>query len=293
MRGCACGQGISARCQSLSMGTGAGSAVLSLGGATLRAGAAFTNEAAVAVVLNGTNGSATIDSATHAIVLAGPISGPAGFTKVGAGDLVLAGTNSFAGALVVSNGTLFANGAGSLPGGAFVATGATLRGSGLLDAVTVVTNGGTVKPGALAGAAPLTLAALNLRDGAAVAAFVGGTTAQVRVTGVDGLTAAASGINAIDILDGAVAVGQHTVIDYAGTIQGGGIGAFQLRDLPPRLGADARRRSSRRAKSAASSAQANETALPCPLVPIRPQANWTIDAPNDLGQRPQKVRTSG
>lgn len=49
---------------------------------------------------------------------------------------------------------------------------------------------------------------------------------------------------------------------------------------PIRLGALAWRRSNWRAKRHASSSLANETALPCPLVPIRPQANSTIEAPN-------------
>ena len=53
-------------------------------------------------------------------------------------------------------------------------------------------------------------------------------------------------------------------------------------------GADARRRSRWRAKRAASSAQANETALPCPFVPIRPQANLTIDAPKRSWKTPPK-----
>ncbi len=64
--------------------------------------------------------------------------------------------------------------------------------------------------------------------------------------------------------------------------------ATSRQGTPIRLGTHARRRSNRRAKRAASSAQANETALPCPLVPIRPQANWTIDAPKRSWTTPPK-----
>lgn len=69
-----------------------------------------------------------------------------GLLKLGSGQLILAGTNTFTGATVVSNGVLWINGilgTNSLR----VATGATLGGTGLISGPVTIQAGGSLKPG--------------------------------------------------------------------------------------------------------------------------------------------------
>jgi autotransporter-associated beta strand protein len=94
----------------------------------------------------------TADAAEAAqdITLSGVLSGPGGFTKAGAGTLVLTGANTFAGPVTVTDGTLAVN--GSLGAGAAAAVGGgVLSGTGTLSRAVSLNDGGTVAPG---GAAP-------------------------------------------------------------------------------------------------------------------------------------------
>ncbi len=85
-------------------------------------------------------------------VISGSIGGAAGLSKAGGGRLDLAGANTYAGLTIVSNGTLAVNGS-HLGGGQYtVASGATLGGTGLIDAAIAVLSGGAVAPGNSIGA---------------------------------------------------------------------------------------------------------------------------------------------
>ncbi len=81
------------------------------------------------------------------------IFGNAGFSKTGAGKLLLSGTCSYLGNTTVSGGTLLINSPGSLPAGSAVsvASGATVGGSGTIGGTVTVSSGGTVSPGASVG----------------------------------------------------------------------------------------------------------------------------------------------
>lgn len=118
-----------------------GSAVINLGGGILGAYASWTSTLPMA--LTGSNGNTTVDTATNTIALTGSLIGTGGLTKVGAGVLSLPSVHSFAGGLLVSNGTVLLNGRLSASG-ADIASGGTLAGTGSLAGA--VANRGVVAP---------------------------------------------------------------------------------------------------------------------------------------------------
>jgi autotransporter-associated beta strand protein len=100
--------------------------------------------------------------------------------------LVLAGTNTYTGVTVVAAGTLALN--GTQPGAVTVAAAAVLSGTGIVQGAVAAGGGSTVQPGHLGVAGALTVGGAVFADGAQVSVLAGGTSALLRVTGVDGLT---------------------------------------------------------------------------------------------------------
>lgn len=93
------------------------------------------------------------------------VSGTAGITKVGAGQLLLAGSNTFQGNTVVNAGSLaIANGSGSATGYGMVTigTGATLTGGGTIAGSVAVNLGGVLSPSVSTGTARITAGSLTL-----------------------------------------------------------------------------------------------------------------------------------
>lgn len=83
---------------------GAGTSV-TLGNATLRyTGTADSSDRAF--TLSGANGSIDVTNSAGTLTLSGPMGGSGGLTKLGAGTLSLAGSNSFAGSTTIQAGTL-------------------------------------------------------------------------------------------------------------------------------------------------------------------------------------------
>ncbi|MDX6766573.1 MAG: autotransporter-associated beta strand repeat-containing protein [Candidatus Methylacidiphilales bacterium] len=68
-------------------------------------------------------------------------------TKTGNGTQILSGNNTYTGATAVNGGTLLINGSLSGTSGVTVATGATLGGSGTINALVTVGSGGNLSPG--------------------------------------------------------------------------------------------------------------------------------------------------
>jgi autotransporter-associated beta strand protein len=85
--------------------------------------------------------------AARDFTLTGELSGEGGFTKTGAGALVLSGVNTFTGDVAVDDGTLFIS--GSLAAGGTVAVNANgqLAGTGTTAKAITLNNGGTISPG--------------------------------------------------------------------------------------------------------------------------------------------------
>ncbi len=84
-------------------------------------------------------------NATGAVTYGNALTMAAGFTKLGAGTLILDQTSSYAGATLVNGGTLLINGNISTSSLTTVNTGGTLGGSGTVGSTSVL--GGTFAPG--------------------------------------------------------------------------------------------------------------------------------------------------
>jgi autotransporter-associated beta strand protein len=139
----------------------------------------------------------TVGSAAANNTLAGTIEGTSGaLTKIGAGTLVLSGTDSYTGATTVSVGRVLVN--GGTTSATTVASGATLGGSGTIAAPVNVNAGGFLTPGdngGLAAPGELDTGSLTLAAGATLIADVNGATAgtqadEANVTGTVDLTGA-------------------------------------------------------------------------------------------------------
>jgi autotransporter-associated beta strand protein len=117
---------------------------INLGGGTLASSASWASS--LNMNLTNLNGSVTFDAAANMTnTLSGVLSGNGGLRKAGAGTLILSGTNTYAGATVVSNGTLTLNGSITNCTVA-VGAGATFGGTGTLrwQAGQTVTVSGTL-----------------------------------------------------------------------------------------------------------------------------------------------------
>jgi autotransporter-associated beta strand protein len=118
-------------------------------GGTLQTTAGITS--ARTVTLNAPGG--TIDTGANTDTFSGPISGPGGLSKIGAGTLILSGTSSYSGATNINAGTVQAGAANAFsPNSAFnVGAGTTLDLNSLSQTI-----------GSLSGSGPVTLGASTL-----------------------------------------------------------------------------------------------------------------------------------
>lgn len=85
----------------------------------------------------------------HDITLTGVLAGAGGFTKTGAGRLVLASASTFTGSAVIAGGTLDLTGS-LAAGGAVDVSGGTLTGTGTSSKAIALNAGGTFAPGGAA-----------------------------------------------------------------------------------------------------------------------------------------------
>ena len=136
---------------------------------TFQAASPFTTSVPITLATLGSNG--VFDTNGNALTLAGPLSGPGGLQKIGAGTLTLAVSNGYTGTTLVSNGTLLLGDPNALSGSTF-----DTSGSGSLDfsSLTAADFGG------LQGSGNLVLANANLTD---VALTAGGNNANTTLSG--------------------------------------------------------------------------------------------------------------
>ncbi|CAN7423228.1 autotransporter-associated beta strand repeat-containing protein [Caulobacter sp. LjRoot300] len=117
---------------------------LSLNGGTLNTTADIGSNRAVSLLGTGT----LLTDASTTLTLNGTVAGAGGFTKTGAGSLILTGANSFAGNVDVTAGSLFVNGDQSAATGAMsIASGATFGGSGTIGGNVTLADGATLAAG--------------------------------------------------------------------------------------------------------------------------------------------------
>ena len=158
---------------------------INLGGGTLSASANWLSSRLM--TLTGTNGNALIDNGGHTIILSGALDGFGGLMTQGTGTVVLAGANTYAGATVVSNGTLQVDGILGGTNRLTVAAG-SLSGSGLISNAVNVDASASLEPGpgiqTLAIAGNLVLAGTTALE----IDKAGATLTSDRVVGIDSLT---------------------------------------------------------------------------------------------------------
>jgi autotransporter-associated beta strand protein len=174
------------------------------------------------------NGSADIDA-----VMSGALDGTSSLTKDNSGTLALTanntysgGTNVLAGRLLVNNTPVNVGDSGTGTGDVTLSGTATLGGTGAIAGTVITGAGTTVAPG-VSGIESIDVGGLSINSGSLLNFDLAapGTSDLINVTDTDGLTI--DGVGAVNLFDaGGLAVGNYTLIDYAGTIQGSGVAAF-------------------------------------------------------------------
>lgn len=203
--------------------TGSGTHTTTLGAGTIGAFGNWTNAFNISLTDASTgttfNTLDSVDGVTaRTVTLSGALSGAGALKKSGAGTLVLAGTNNYAAATVVSNGTLLVN--GSIGGTGVTVAGGTLGGNGTVAAPVTVGTGGTLAAGANIGTFTIS-STLTFHLGATNFTKINATTsASDLVQGFPGATYA--GTLVVSNLAGTVTNGQSFQIFSAGGTGGFG-----------------------------------------------------------------------
>ena len=175
------------------------------------------------------------------IAAADPVAAPGGILKTGTGVMNLPGNQPYTGTTQIDGGTLAID--GNLSTSAItVNNSGTLSGRGTASGGLTVNTGGTITAG-VAGAGSLSFPTLTLGavagDLATINVSRGTTPAIINVTNADGLVVN-GGANSVTInLSGPnPGIGQHVLIDYAGTFAGTAAD-FKVGTLPNRVQAAA------------------------------------------------------
>ena len=163
-----------------------GAGAFNFGGGTLNASAAFATSQSM--TLTGSGGNANINTAGYAVTLAGPLSGPGGLNKWGAGVLTLAGSNGYSGGTAVNAGAISLNNASTMPNSVVtVAANNGLLFNSNSGAIAVFSLGGLAGSGNICladGAYPITL---SVGGNGATTTYSGG------LSGDGGLTVVGNG----------------------------------------------------------------------------------------------------
>ncbi len=193
-----------------------GHAIFNFNGGYLETTAARSDYFASVDEVNILAGGAVIDTGGRIVTAIASMAGPGGLTKLGTGSLTLAGTQTFAGPTVISNGTF----AVSLP----LSSSSFFLGSNSVFNVTV----GNVADSTWAPSS------FSLESSNALT-FTYGSGSQPSATLISTPALSATGTNIINIGGNGWPVGKTRLIDYDGSIIGGG--KFVLGILPVGLNA--------------------------------------------------------
>ena len=161
---------------------------------------------------------ATVDTNGNSVILSGVLSNPSGtyggLTKLGAGDLILAGIDNYGGATSVNAGTLTVSGS-IVASSVTVASGGTLAGAGTVGNTTVQ-SGGTLSPGSGVGTLHVS-GNLILASGSIYAEDLSTASSDgVTVTG----NVTLSGTLAENFAGGSYSATTYTLLTATGTISG-------------------------------------------------------------------------
>ena len=183
------------------------------------------------------------------LVVSGSMS-DAGAVTINSGGLEVSGSIGVAEHLTINGGTATIKSTGSIgtnlyrvmgdgtfdvtdfAGGYALNAGQTLAGTGTVLG-TINAGGGASIIAGDGGAGLLTLGGLNLSGGGAMEFNLGYNHAWVNVADANALVA--NGTTMVNVLGAGLTVGQHTLIDYAGALGGGGLGGFTLGVRPNRV----------------------------------------------------------
>ncbi len=218
---------------------------ITFGGGTLQYSA--SNQVDYSGRIMSSSGPISIDTNGQNIAFASGLNGnnTGGLTKIGAGDLILTGTNDYGGNTTISGGTLVVNGSiTNFNGTSAVNGGTTLSGIGTINNSVAVNNGGT-----LANTTPGTT--LTLRSGLTIGSTItdtatinvaanlnAPTTAPISIgnfttptlNGAQGGTIV--NVSAAGVLTAGTA---YALIGYTGTLDNTSFGTFALGALPNRV----------------------------------------------------------
>ncbi len=223
-------------------------AVNTAGAATIdldRASGANTGNTIALGPLTAAAGTITVNTANNYKASLPSVTLTGNVTLNSAGTISLPGTVTGASSLAMS-GTGTLNVTGSIAGALTVGSTSILTGTGTIGGTTTVANTGTINLGAAGPGSMLTTNALTFGTAATDTSTINFSTginaSTINVTGTDGLTVTSdgTGVNVVTVNLQTVLpeVGTHTVIDYAGTIQGTGLSGFKLGPLlNPRINA--------------------------------------------------------
>ncbi len=191
---------------------------------TLQIGNGGTTGSVVGGITN--NGVLALDR-SDTLALGSLISGSGSLQQIGSGTTNLSGANSYAGATIISDGTLRINGDQSAATGlTSVLAGGTLGGSGIVGGSVFVDNGGTIAPGNSPGTltinGDLTLSSGSLLDFEFGQANVAGGTLNDLIEVKGDLTLDGT-INVTTASGGSFGAGLYRVVNYGGTLIDNGL----------------------------------------------------------------------
>lgn len=191
----------------VSSSTNLGSGSVSLEGGELE----ISSNATITNAISSSDNNSAIDTDSNSITLSGIISGSSKINKVGTGSLTITGVNTNSAGIEIDNGTLIANGSGSMP---VIVNSGILKGSGTIGNLT---SSSRVEPGNSIGTLNVS-GNVNLNSGSVLVIEIdtAGNNDKIIATG----SVAVDGVLRISPASGTYTPGQQYTIITGSSISG-------------------------------------------------------------------------